>query len=249
VRWALLALAPLALLVASCGDTVSIDPVAKAADASTKQTSEHMQLDGTVTAGTQIIAMTGTGDFGNNPTRGQVLMRVRANGRDASMQEVLDGTRVYISAPALMGQLPGAKKWMSVDIEKAGKALGVDVANYSSQSPSSVLEQLKATGGVAKIGPEAIDGVATTHYRATIDQAKLRKILKKAQFTGTYEPVDVWIDDQGLVRRMHLAYTAKGATTDMTASFSKYGEPVNVTVPAAADTFDATSMATNGGSS
>jgi hypothetical protein len=246
---ALLVLAPLALLAASCGDTVSIDPVAKAADVSTKQSSEHMQLDASVTAGTQVIAMTGTGDFGNTPTRGQLLMRVRANGRDATMQEVLDGTHVYISSPALMGQLPGAKKWMSVDVSKAGKALGVDVANYSSQSPQSVLDQLKAAGGVHKVGPETLDGVETTHYRATVDTAKVAKLLKKAQFTATYEPVDVWVDGKGLVRRMHLSYSVNGTTTDLTASFSKYGEPVSVTAPAAADTFDATSMATNGGSS
>jgi hypothetical protein len=246
---AFLLLAPLALLAASCGDTVSIDPVAKAADSSQKQTSEHMDLDASVTAGTQVIAMTGSGDFANTPTRGQFLMRVRANGRDASMQEVLDGTRVYISSPALMGQLPGAKKWMSVDISKAGKALGIDVANYSSQSPQSVLDQLKASGGVAKVGSETLDGVSTTHYRANIDRAKLAKVFNKMQIKPTYEPVDVWIDDQGLVRRMHMSYGVKGTTTDMTASFSKYGEAVSVTVPAAADTFDATSMATNGGTS
>jgi hypothetical protein len=249
VKAAFLLLAPLALVAASCGDTVSIDPVAKAADTSQKQMSEHMDLDASVTAGTQVIAMTGSGDFANAPTRGQFLMRVRANGRDASMQEVLDGTRVYISSPALMGQLPGAKKWMSVDVSKAGKALGIDVANYSSQSPQSVLDQLKTAGGVAKIGPETLDGVATTHYRATIDPAKVAKVFKKLQITPAYEPVDVWIDDQGLVRRMHMAYSAKGSTTDMTASFSKYGEPVSVSVPAPDDTFDATGMATNGGSS
>ncbi len=247
---ALLLLAPLALLAAACGDTVSLEPVAKAADASTKQTSEHMDLDASVTAGTQVIALTGAGDFQNNPARGQFLMRVRANGRDASMQEVVDGTNVYISSPALMGQLPGAKKWMSVDVSKAGKAMGVDVSDYSSQSPQSVLEQLKATGGVSTVGTESLDGVKTTHYRATVDPAKVEKLYKKlAKFKPTYEPVDVWIDGQGLVRRMHMSYTVQGSTTDMTASFSKYGEPVSVTVPAAADTFDATSMATNGGSS
>jgi hypothetical protein len=242
-------LAPLALIAASCGDTVSLDPVAKAADTSTKQTSEHMDIDASVTAGTQVIAMTGGGDFQNAPARGQFLMRVRANGRDASMQEVVNGEQIYISSPALMGQLPGAKKWMSVNVSKTGKAMGIDVSNYSSQSPQSVLEQLKATGGVSTVGTETLDGVKMTHYRATVDPAKVADAFPKAaQLKPTFEPVDAWIDDQGLVRRMHMTYTVRGTTTELTASFSKYGEPVAVTVPAAADTFDATSMATNGGS-
>jgi len=45
-------LAPLALLPAGCGG-VSLDAVAKAADTSARQTSEHMEMTAKVTEGYQ----------------------------------------------------------------------------------------------------------------------------------------------------------------------------------------------------
>ena len=256
---ALWLLVPLALLAASCGDTVSLDPVAKAATESTKQTSEHMHMTAQVTTGGQQVTMTGDGDFKNDPALGQISVNVNSAGRASTMREIMDGSTMYLSSDLFRGQLPGGKTWMSVDLAKAQKALGVDFGSVSSQSPASTLSQLEATGRVTKVGDEALDGVATTHYTATIDPAKLAKITKALGVQVTYQAVDVWVDHQSLVRRMHLAYsqTAGSATpassTDLTIDLSKYGEDVNVSVPSAADTFDATNAATanlkNGGTS
>ena len=44
-------LAAVALAASACGgDVVSLDPVAKAADSTASQTSEHVQITGTITA-------------------------------------------------------------------------------------------------------------------------------------------------------------------------------------------------------
>lgn len=247
---ALLGVAALAFAAAGCGSGLSLSAVAKAADISSKQTSEHMNLIGTVTAGGKTISMTGDGDFQNDPVLGDMSVSVQAPGQSIAMREIMDGTTVYLSSDQFQSQLPSGKKWVSLDLQQAGRKLGLDVASLESQSPADALAQLKASGGVAKIGTETIDGVQTTHYRATLDPDKLAKVQKQLAKAGVdvhYEPVDVWIDGQGLVRREHLHYATSGvatATTDMTIDLSNYGETVNVAPPSPAETFDPT---TNGG--
>src|SRR5207253_641290 len=71
----LAALAILVLVGAGCGDTVSLDPVAQAADTTAHQTSEHMSLTATVTTGTQVITMVGDGDFRNDGNLGTLTAR------------------------------------------------------------------------------------------------------------------------------------------------------------------------------
>jgi hypothetical protein len=259
VRRAWLLIAPAVLLLASCGDTLSLDPVAKAATASSKQTSEHMELTAKVTTGGQTVSMTGEGDFRNDPNLGRMTMSVQSAGKTFTMREVLSGLTVYIASDLFKGQLPSGKSWMAIDLTKTGKALGLDVGGISSQSPVSTLDQLKANGDVTKVGTETIDGVETTHYTATIDPAKTAKLAKALHITVSYKPADVWIDANGLVRRMHLAYSqtagtsTPASTNDTTISFSNYGTEVQVDLPSPADTFDATSVANsslkNGGKS
>lgn len=250
MRLALL-LVPLVLIAAACGDTVSLDPVAKAATESTKQVSEHMHLTAQVTVGARQVTMSGDGDFRNDPALGQIAVAVNAGGTATTMREVMSGTKVYLSSDLFKDKLPGGKMWLGVDLAKAGKALGVDMSTLSSQSPASTLQQLEATGRVTKVGEESLDGVATTHYTATIDPAKLAKLKRALHVQVTYHAVDVWVDGQNLVRRLHLSYsqTAGNATpassTDMIITLSHYGEPVDVSVPSDADTYDATASATN----
>jgi len=65
----------------------------------------------------------------------------------------------------------------------------------------------------------------------------------------SYAPVDVWIDRQGLVRRIHLTTVAAAheavpeTVTDITLALSRHGEHVSVAVPNAAETFDTTELA------
>lgn len=245
----------LAVAVAGCGDTLSLDPVAKAADASSKQTSEHIALTVTTSTAGQVLTMSGEGDFRNDPNLGSLTFSV-SDPRPVTMQEVVKDTTIYVTSDAFRGRLPAGRTWLSMDVAKSTKALGLDPSALSSttQSPTDALATLRASGGqVTKIGTEAIDGVATTHYTAVIDAARVAKVnsvLNTAYGANvTYQPVDVWIDGEDLVRRIHMAFSMGGGSTlpetsmDMTMTFSNYGEPVNVDVPAPAATFDMTNLA------
>jgi hypothetical protein len=228
---------------------VSLDAVAKAADTSAAQTSEHMEMVAKVTEGYQSISMTGSGDFTNNPNLGSLTMHVEGASANATMRAVLRGTTIYMTSDLFAGRLPDGKSWLSIDLGKSAKALGVDIGALSSQAPASALAQLKASGKVREVGPETIVGVATTHYTATVDSSKTDQLQKVLHYSVTYAPVDVWIDGKGLVRRIHLITVAAAhdavpeTVTEMTLALSRYGEHVSVAVPSPAETFDTTELA------
>jgi LppX_LprAFG lipoprotein len=237
---------PVALLASGCGASVSLDAVAKAADVSAKQTSEHVTLSASITSGPQTATLEGSGDFQNDPNLGQMTLEVAEGTRAMTMREVLQGTSLYVTS-AVFGRLPGGKTWVKVDFGKSLKSLGVDLSALSAQSPAQALRRLQGLGSVTKVGPALLDGVSTTRYTAIIDPGKLPKEVQRLGIS--YGPVDVWIDDQGLVRRMHMSFVQGGssgvpqAAVDMAMTMSSYGEAVHVAVPSADETFDATAFA------
>jgi hypothetical protein len=246
-------LAAVALAASACGgDTVSLDPVARAADTTASQSSEHVELTASATGadGTR-ISMSGSGDFQNNPQLGEMTLSFTSSRGSGSFREVVKDWTVYMTSSLFAGQLPDGKTWMSLDVKKAGNAAGIDLTTFSGQSPGQALQQLKASANVVRVGPTAIDGVTTTHYRAIVDLSKVPDGNKIAQLTHVeYEPVDVWIARDGLVRRMRLGYTVPAGSpgagsVEMTMDLSRYGEPVYVSVPDASQTYDATAAAKN----
>jgi hypothetical protein len=251
VRAALLLL-PLAALLAACGsDTLALDPVAKAADTTAKTGSEHVEFLGTSTVQGQKIQLNGSGDFRNDPQLGRMTMRFTAGSRTGEMTQVMKGWRIYMTSPLFAGLLPHGKRWMSLDLQKAGKAAGVDFSSLTAQTPGQTLQQLKASGDVRKVGTETVDGLETTHYTATLDPAKIPNGARLQKLSGaTYQPVDVWIDGDDHVRRLHMAYSTSGtaaagvaSSSDLTMTFSDYGKDVQVSVPSDSETFDATGEA------
>ena len=111
---------------------------------------------------------------------------------------------------------------------------------------------------------EEVRGVSTTHYRTSVDLTKYAKLVPESQReqvssmldelvqqTGLREiPVDVWVGEDGLVRRLELTMTMTqpGSTQTAAASMSyemfDYGEPVHITLPLPSETVDVTALAT-----
>jgi hypothetical protein len=246
----LLIAAPLAL--AACGggsnSAVTGDPVAYVKHAATKTadlTSEHMVMTGTMNAAGQPISIQGSGDFANSPLKGSFAMTVSAMGQNVAMNEVMDGTATYVSSPAFTGRLPAGKTWIKADLAQLGRSTGLNYSSLMSQGPTQLVGQLEAAGSVQNFGTETVDGVETTHYQVTkLDVSKLPQGAKiKALAHPKYGTVDVWIgNDDGYVYRqsMSVSYSAQGqrGSMKMRVDFSKFNEPVTVTVPPASKTVD-----------
>src|SRR4029079_19273696 len=143
VRTAVLLLPLVAVLAACGGDTLALDPVAQAADATTKAGSEHVEFVGLSTVQGQQIRMTGSGDFGNNPQLGRMTLRFDAGGKTGELTEITKGWRIYMTSPLFDSRLPSGKKWLSLDLQKAGKSAGLDFGSMTAQTPGQTLQQLK----------------------------------------------------------------------------------------------------------
>jgi hypothetical protein len=166
---------------------------------------------------------------------------------------------VYANAPALSSLIPGGKPWLRLDLQQLAKTAGVDLNQavaQAAQNPADILDLLKSVGSVQTVGTETVDGAQTTHYTATVDLAKAAGQAGEPATTMVQHlidnggpstiPADVWIGDDGLVRKVTVDETvnngADSGTVHLTLGLSDYGTAVNVTAPPSGDTLDATGL-------
>ncbi len=174
---------------------------------------------------------------------------------------------VYMKLPVLTRLLPGGKPWIKMDLNAVGKRAGIDISQFTqfANDPTQMVDWLRAASGdVTTVGTETIDGVATTHYRATVDIDKypdlvpaenrdaMRKAvdaLKKAAHVSSF-PMHVWVGKDGLVRQVRTALTEtiQGETVNVVTSerFYDFGTPVEITLPPDDQVTDISSLTTGG---
>ena len=187
-------------------------------------------------------------------------------------QMIMDGTVMYMRMPALASLRPG-KSWIRLDIAAAAEQQGLDSGLLTSQlgqnDPSKFLEYLQgASERVTEIGPDEVRGVQTTQFHAVIDLTKAPDYLtdeQKAQFEQAIEqlstqsgltemPVDVWVDGDGLLRRMvmnmgfGLPDSAGSVSMLMTMDLFDFGVDVDVEAPSADKVVDFSELAGLGAS-
>jgi hypothetical protein len=171
-------------------------------------------------------------------------------------ERLVDGT-IYMDFGGLAAgrELPEGKQWVSVSLDELQSRTGTDFSQLLDQAetsgPTQGLQYLQGlSGDVEKIGDDTVGGEHATHYRASIDYAKVAAKLpststdlaEKLAKLGTV-PADVWIDDQDRIVKMHFtidgsALGAGAGTADFTMEFTGFGVPVDVQAPPADETVD-----------
>jgi hypothetical protein len=183
-------------------------------------------------------------------------------------QEVADFSNgqavMYLNLPVLARVMPGGKPWIKVDLSAVGKQAGIDLSQLAQlgTDPSRMVDWLRAASGdVTTVGKEQLDGVETTHYRATVDLSRYpdlvpadqREAVRKALAQLTKQahisafPVHVWVDRDGLVRQVRVVVTEtiQGRTMNVmtTERFYDFGAPVDIRIPSSDQVTDISSMA------
>jgi hypothetical protein len=170
---------------------------------------------------------------------------------------VQDGEVSYVNFPVVADDLPEGKSWIRSTGERV-KVSGFEfeeLTDVASSDPRELLAVLEAAGGdVETVGVEQLRGVEVTHYRATIDAAEAAKKspadlgpLAEPLQAGVGEvPVDIWLDGDGLVRKLEVAITAEDQGQVGSASMSfelwDYGERVEIDLPPADEVVDASTL-------
>jgi hypothetical protein len=258
------------LLLSGGKDTVPLSTVAKAADATSTSGGFRFAIDGQVEAqGGNPVPIKGSGAIDPAARRGRLLFDsagplAGAAGSNKKVEQIFEGDVIYMRMPAVAQQLGAKKAWLRVDIQEAGRALGVDPSQFGQiggNDPRRMLDQIRSVSGdVEKVGSEKVRGEDTTHYRAEVDLRKYPERLPEKDReqarvaverlidqTGspTY-PIELWIDGDDLVRRVRVSYDFEGAqqaSFTMTMEFFDFGTAIDVSPPPAKDVQDLTDLA------
>ncbi len=194
---------------------------------------------------------------------------VRTYAIDMRMQAPVAGSQTEIVMKGVIDQTDPANINMRMDMDMGGlamKTLKVDgdmyvqlgatgtkwmkvpkdqMAQYESTTDSADLtvglEKAKgAMKSIDLVGEEAVDGVATKHYRITVDAKGLSSITgSDASLADEDFAYDVWLDASSRLRKVAMDVTARADGEDLplkvAATMGRYDEPVSITAPAAKD--------------
>jgi hypothetical protein len=252
----------LAVAASACSSTSVLTVVtasaAKTAAADSARVSEvvHVTPSATSKATPDI-----TGDGIENFVLQQADLNATVAGQ--SVEVVVDSGVIYEKAPTLAG-LTG-KPWLKIDLNELGKLVGVsglgNLLQSQSNDPSQGLKYLSGVSGpIVTVGHEKVRGVSTTHYRLTVDLSLAASRLPSGQQSTIQQiinvmgvhtmPVEVWIDGQGRVRRVHYTYDYGAAkfpgvpagalpkSADITVEFYDFGVDATINVPTSDEVAD-----------
>jgi hypothetical protein len=223
-----------AVAVSGCGGGASatLDPVAKAADLTTKAGGARVHFGATVTIQglSAPLSMTGDGDFNFKADEGNLAFTMsglpsevvsRLNSSSLKMTELYKSNVAYVSSPLFASTLPDGDHWLKLDYGHVLQAEGLDpssIANGTS-NPAQYLQYLTSRGAnLSTAGHETVRGVSTTRYTGTInllEAAEHQPGANAAQVRKTFgqvlsnpadriAPLSVWIDGHDLVRKMTM---------------------------------------------
>lgn len=263
MRRGLLALTLLiALLPLACGGGEASSPEAAVAEAATNSVeagTSRVSLELTMTGiGDKPVTITGEGIQDSQEHRARLTFDLSGvgelSGGGVQLGEIdliLDGFTLYMNLPFL--ETAGLKPWVEIDLQALAQEEGVDLGSLrglSQTDPTQVLQYLQAASDdIEEVGEEDVRGVGTTRYRTSIDldkvaqqapadaRAAIEELLAEAGLETI--PAEVWIDGDGLVRRIELAYEGMEFTPgqkgdmDLRVELYEYGVEVDVQAPPA----------------
>lgn len=235
-----------------------------AADAGTFRAEYEMAME---VPGEGSLRMEGEGEFDEEGPAGRMTMRMAGGGgtpfEDGAfeIEMLFVGTVFYMNMGELGSELGAPTPWVSFDLSSVpgmSDLLGGGGGGLGTNDPSQYLDMLRGAGSARELGREDVRGVPTTHYSGVVNvqdaldaaPEEQRDALEKMMDTlegqvdfGALEfPVEAWIDDQGLPRRirMEMALPAAGTSMTFTMEMFDFGAPVNVEPPPADQVTDMT---------
>jgi hypothetical protein len=171
------------------------------------------------------------------------------------MQMIGDEATMYMYMSSdLFGSLPGGRKWMGLDLSLLGGSDAPLPADGDAMGELAILETV--ADDVQKLGEEDVRGVSTTRYHGEVDVSERTEQLREEgaeKLASEIEEdppmqIEVWIDSDGLVRRMRYVKAERGEdgekapATDMRVDFFDFGIEPEIELPDSNEVFDATAI-------
>jgi ABC-type molybdate transport system substrate-binding protein len=128
------------------------------------------------------------------------------------------GRQLYVLLPEQAAPMLGGKQWVKLDLDTVGSK-SADPFNLYAYEPRQLVTALTAVHDASLVGSEQVRDTHTTHFTGTVDTAGVASSGAGPTFVKAFRaatknaatPVDVWLDDEGLVRKMSFALPPAGA--------------------------------------
>jgi len=159
---------------------------------------------------------------------------------DGVLEAITAGDTLYVRADAL-ASLGADRRWLALPtgLAEAGR-LEELLAMGRADALLGVLAGVD--GEVRVLGGEELDGHPTTHLAATVPADALAgwpERLEDALADSGALPLDVWLDEQGRVRRLEVTLTGRPSVPGVVRlrlDLEGFGEAVDIELPDPADT-------------
>jgi hypothetical protein len=217
-----------------------------------------MNLNSSV--GNTLMHMTGSIDRANHT--GEFVAHQTVLGHQLNLTEVFSQLTFYLNTAGVpaFAKLTGGKRWIEFDMSRMLGAMGLSSMPTGSD-PSQFVDYLRAVSSSTKaLGTATIRGVATKHYRATIDLSKYASLMpasQRAQAKRGIETLenaigaktmtmDAWLDKQNLPRRISTNFSecvaSHRSSMAMTMDLYDFGPQKSVSVPSPSQAYDITPL-------
>ena len=209
------------------------------------------------------VPLTGEGVFDYANDRGRMVFDMSGllggsgtapEGAD-EVEMIVDDVVVYMKMPFVTRMLPNPRPWIKLDLEAAAAAGRSDLAQVTQLGQGDPTQMLELLQGVTKevrdLGREDVRGAATTHYETVLDlnraaeqtsdsvRQSIQHLIARAGRARI--PADVWIDDDGRMRKLSYAVDLPTSGDDaspaslesmsVTLELYEFGIDVSVSVP------------------
>ena len=234
----------------------SVALVRGAPDAAAAVTTGRFELTVAMEVEGRSLEMTSSGAFDRPAGRlaleldlSGLLGAAELPGADQPMAVVVDDATAYLRLP-MLESLTGTSGWLAVDRASLDAMDEAALFGASTADPSSAVEVLRGSSDdLEVVGSEPVRGVPTTRYRTTVDLADalaatpgMDRLLDGQAADVPVDlpavPVDVWLDEAGLVHRLVVTVRPGAGEGPPVAStlpldLFDHGQPVDIDVPPA----------------
>ncbi|CAL9667627.1 hypothetical protein SUDANB176_07306 [Streptomyces sp. enrichment culture] len=227
--------------------------VRAAYDRTAEAESARMVIKMKLSAEGRTVASNGEGVI--DLAEGDSVMTITAEGKSIE-QRVVD----QVLYQKVGGQRTAeGKPWIKIDLKKVAAQQGMNNQQIGDPAKTAAYAKAITDKDVTKVGTEKIGGVDATHYRVSVDVAKLPGGDRVREQLGPTLPMHVWLDEEGRLRRQQIDMTVKApastsAKPDNSAApqqlkmstvmeFSDFGTEVDAQAPPAGQAADMTGKA------
>ena len=205
------------LVAVGCSQEESPQEVLTSAPGQTiAERTSRLDLEVDVSGGRAAGTFRGGGLFDYRGQRGRIdldLSTVGIPSPGGRAELLLLGDVIFVKLPLDLPELAG-RPWVKVDVNQLGRQAGVDLSSLrqlQNNDPTPSMQFLEGVEDAGKVGEETVRGTRTTHYRATLDLAKVRLRVApevkddvdriQEQLGVATIPTEAWVDEEGRLRR------------------------------------------------